>query len=344
MNNIKKSRINLTGEIGVSILRLAIQRKLNWIIRDIRETDVGIDANVEQVVNGNPTAKYISVQLKTGLGNVETSPSGDFYFYFKETHYQYWLSSSIPVIIVLCDPSTDTLYWSQIAERTINKTPKGYRLIIHKTSQITESTKIDFDDIISTYQGECLIPDDFNNWAIEEKLEYSSKLMDECSGSLAQIRAHIDKLDAEIKKVIEKGEDFQNNHSIGYTKEECSKFISKISVPYSTQLNICKTRINKEYPISIETHIVAIRLMEEVLAATKDIKRESLKNLQEEVQNEISQIKSTITQINEVSNNFRNNNMLKNATSAKAERSLALILDDYAANLNILCGLLNELC
>ena len=45
-------RVDNTDEIGLSILELAIQRKLGWIIREVRKKDVGIDANIEQVVEG----------------------------------------------------------------------------------------------------------------------------------------------------------------------------------------------------------------------------------------------------------------------------------------------------
>ena len=55
------NRVNQIDEIGLSVLELAIQRKLGWIIREVRKKDVGIDANIEQVVEGNPTAKYISM-------------------------------------------------------------------------------------------------------------------------------------------------------------------------------------------------------------------------------------------------------------------------------------------
>lgn len=44
------NRVNQIDEIGLSVLELAIQRKLGWIIREVRKKDVGIDANIEQVV------------------------------------------------------------------------------------------------------------------------------------------------------------------------------------------------------------------------------------------------------------------------------------------------------
>ncbi len=334
---MKDKRINLTGEIGVSILRLHIQRKIGWIIRDIRETDVGIDANIEQVINGNPTAKYISVQLKTGFGNVHISALGDFIFYFKETHYQYWLSSSIPVIIVLCDPDSDTLYWSQLTRRTIDRTPEGYRVIIDKSSQITEHTKVDFEDLINTYQGESLIPNGFEDWSINEKSEYISELMIECANSLATIRTQIDMLDKYINVMIAKGENFSSTHPYGYTEKTSKSFIAKIAQTYTTQLNICKTRISNEYPIAIETHIEAIRLMEEVLSSNISNLEPLLGLFLTAFIDEREQIVSNIKLLNDVSIHFKNNGMLKNATSDRAERSFSLIVADYSANLKILC-------
>ena len=65
------NRIDNTDEIGLAILQLVVQRQLGWIIREVRKKDVGIDANIEQVVEGNPTAKYISIQLKTVKGKVD---------------------------------------------------------------------------------------------------------------------------------------------------------------------------------------------------------------------------------------------------------------------------------
>lgn len=54
-------RFNPIDEIGVSILKLCILQDFGWIPRSIRSMDMGIDMNIEQVINGKPTAKYISM-------------------------------------------------------------------------------------------------------------------------------------------------------------------------------------------------------------------------------------------------------------------------------------------
>ena len=91
------SRYTPTNDIGVAILSLRIPKDLGWICREITKSDVGVDATIEQVIDGKPTAKYISVQLKTGEGNIHIDRNGNFVYYIDKTHYDYWLSSSIPV-------------------------------------------------------------------------------------------------------------------------------------------------------------------------------------------------------------------------------------------------------
>ena len=58
-------RYSNTDDLGVSILNLCISKNLGWICRNTTNSDVGIDATVEQVVEGLPTAKFISIQLKS---------------------------------------------------------------------------------------------------------------------------------------------------------------------------------------------------------------------------------------------------------------------------------------
>jgi len=81
-------RYSNTDDTGVAILNLCLTKDLGWICRNITIRDVGIDATVEQVVNDNPTAKYISVQLKTGFSNVHIDKNKDFIFYIDNVHYE----------------------------------------------------------------------------------------------------------------------------------------------------------------------------------------------------------------------------------------------------------------
>ncbi len=77
-------RYSNTDDTGVAILKLCITKDLGWICRSTTNSDVGIDATVEQVIDDNPTAKYISVQLKTGLSNVHIDKNKDYIFYIDD--------------------------------------------------------------------------------------------------------------------------------------------------------------------------------------------------------------------------------------------------------------------
>lgn len=79
--------------------------------------------HIEQVIDGNPTARYIAVQLKTGYGNVSVSKkSGGFTVKnISDADKKYWDLSFCPVIVVFCDPYTSTLYWTLYRHDIIRK-------------------------------------------------------------------------------------------------------------------------------------------------------------------------------------------------------------------------------
>lgn len=104
--------------------------------------------------------------------------------------------------------------------------------------------------------------------------------------------------------MIAKGENFSSNHPYGYTEKTSNSFIAKIAQAYTTQLNICKTRINNEYPIAIETHIEAIRLMEEILSSNTSNLDLILDILLNAFITEREQLVSTINILTDVSNRF----------------------------------------
>lgn len=335
-------RVDNIDEIGLSILELAIQRKLGWIVRAVRKKDVGIDANIEQVVNGNPTAKYVSIQLKTGLGNVYHTSNGDYIFYFDEPHYLYWISSSIPVVFVLCDPDTDRLYWTPILRNRIRKTPKGYSLRISSGSQITENSKFDFETLINTYQGDYLIPDDVYTFSPDEKSEFANALMSECSTALKSLREEIDSLDEVINTIVEKGNLFIESYSGEFTKEQSDRFITQSSSSYAYKLNVCRMRFKANSSIVTESHITALRLADELYLLNGMKDDVVLFALIKELKVEYDTIVSLISTLDVVIERFSTKPMIKNATSIRAERSFALVVEDYTANLRVLSQLIKE--
>ena len=136
------NRYTPTNDIGVSVLKRCIPKELGWICREVAQPDVGIDATIEQVIDGNPTAKYISVQLKTGEGNIHIDRNGNFIYYIDKTHYDYWLSSSIPVILAYCNPEDETIYWELLKKCNIKRTKgeENFKITISNTHLLNKDS------------------------------------------------------------------------------------------------------------------------------------------------------------------------------------------------------------
>ena len=63
------SRYNRTERSGVIETDRIVTNQFGWIFREQPIVDVGIDALIEQVEDGNPTGRFLAVQIKTGAGN-----------------------------------------------------------------------------------------------------------------------------------------------------------------------------------------------------------------------------------------------------------------------------------
>lgn len=87
--------------------KLALEKALpaDWILES-RDHDYGIDLDIEVFDNGEATGLRIPVQLK---GQQDSgSPAR---VKLKKTSISYWKESSSPVVVVVWDEKTDTLWW-----------------------------------------------------------------------------------------------------------------------------------------------------------------------------------------------------------------------------------------
>ena len=186
------SRYTPTNDIGVAVLKRCIPKELGWICREVAQPDVGIDATIEQVIDGNPTAKYISVQLKTGEGNIHIDRNGNFIYYIDKTHYDYWLSSSIPVILAYCNPEDETIYWELLKKRNIKRTKgeENYKITISNTHLLNKDSLEEFNAIIDTYQTEFELPDMDEDDVCD--IEYWNELLENCAETISNSRQVLD--------------------------------------------------------------------------------------------------------------------------------------------------------
>ncbi|MBE0342772.1 DUF4365 domain-containing protein [Paenibacillus sp. 28ISP30-2] len=131
-----KKDTSITDRAGVSLTQLKISNILKWIFREQPTSDYGIDAHIEIYDGSYPSGKLIALQIKTGESYTR-GKDGRFIYYGDIKHYTYWLNHSLPVILVLCDLESNTIYWKHITKDTVELTKKGWKTEI-KQSQILD--------------------------------------------------------------------------------------------------------------------------------------------------------------------------------------------------------------
>lgn len=119
--------------IGVHELGLAVARTFNWIFREQAVSDVGIDAQIELVIDGKAQGKLIAVQIKSGDSYLSKTKEG-LAFYGKNKHLDYWLAHSLSVILVVYTPNDKLLRWIEIQPENVERTAKHWKIIIPETN------------------------------------------------------------------------------------------------------------------------------------------------------------------------------------------------------------------
>lgn len=141
-------RYDRTERFGVIETDRIITKEIGWIFREQPIVDVGLDAIIEQSEDGNPTGKFLAVQIKTGKGNFQVSEKKITY-YVSNIHYNYWLNLEIPIILIAHFPESDKTYWQQINEHNLKKTKKQWKLEIPTFQELNKKSKNRLTDILS---------------------------------------------------------------------------------------------------------------------------------------------------------------------------------------------------
>lgn len=104
----------LIGELGEAATRAQFLRM--GFQFDVRSRlEAGIDAIAEVMLDGQPTAKMIAVQVKsTRAGKYTSETDNGFTYLLKLDDLNYWRGSNLPVIIVLYRQSDDSFYWKDV--------------------------------------------------------------------------------------------------------------------------------------------------------------------------------------------------------------------------------------
>lgn len=162
-------RFNYTERLGVLESGLVFTKQLKWIYRDQPLVDVGIDALIEESINGEPTGKFLAAQIKSGKGNVyETDYS--FTYYISNIHYEYWLNLDLPIILIVYIEELEQLFWEFISSENIQRTNKQWKIELQKNKLLSKDSRIELESIIkSNIKGE-FVKQFLNGKITDEKL------------------------------------------------------------------------------------------------------------------------------------------------------------------------------
>ncbi|ACB97309.1 DUF4365 domain-containing protein [Beijerinckia indica] len=107
----------LIGELGEAAVR---KRFLSMGFQfDLRgRLEAGIDGIAEIMIEGEPTARMIAVQVKsTRAGTYTSETDSGFSYLLNSKDLYYWRTSNLPVILVLYRESDETLFWRPISSQ-----------------------------------------------------------------------------------------------------------------------------------------------------------------------------------------------------------------------------------
>lgn len=140
------SIFNPIGRIGLHRSALIFLEQFGWIEREQPISDFGIDMHVEIVNDGIPTGQIFAIQIKSGSSYFKEETTTGYTYRGKNKHLEYWLSQSLPVIILIYEPTFNSVFWQLVSPSNTIKTEKGWKMEIPK-SQLLDRSKEDLRKI-----------------------------------------------------------------------------------------------------------------------------------------------------------------------------------------------------
>lgn len=151
MKEYKFPKMNVSkqkGLVGQVHFEKYIIEKHGWLFHKIeQENDFGIDGYIEIVENENVTGKLIGIQIKYGNSYFKKRNNSFITFYGEDKHLNYYMNSSVPIIIVLISDDLQSMYWVKFEiEKTI-ETKNGWSIQIPTQNQVNIDSKYEWLNI-----------------------------------------------------------------------------------------------------------------------------------------------------------------------------------------------------
>lgn len=232
-----------TERIGIYKSGFIFTKEIKWIFREQPIVDIGIDALIEQSINGNPTGQFIASQIKTGEGNFHISEN-HLTHYVSKIHYNYWLNFNFPVILIGHLPENDKTYWENITKKNLQKTKKHWKIIISKKKELGVNSIDELTSIIEGSEPNNFLKDIENGLVTDLELQKiieeseSSTFFREATSNIVMLITHLGEKTTENNNLID---DFGKQ---GLTKLD--KRVLKNIKKYAEFMNSITLKLNKE--------------------------------------------------------------------------------------------------
>jgi Domain of unknown function (DUF4365) len=128
--------------LGVTHTQLAVVSELGWLFREQPTEDYGSDAQVELVEGNVVSGMLLGFQIKSGVSWFHEPGPGGWWYRPDAKHVQYWLSHSLPIVVVLFHPDTVRCHWQLVSRDTLVDTSAGgYKLFVPDAQVLEESAR-----------------------------------------------------------------------------------------------------------------------------------------------------------------------------------------------------------
>lgn len=130
----------LIGELGEAAARKRFL-SMGFQFDQRGRLEAGIDGIAEVMIDGEPTARMIAVQVKsTRTGSYTSETDQGFTYLLHSRDLDYWRTSNLPVILILYRESDETLFWTPIS---IQPGVEQRRLNFDKSRDVLDKRAVD---------------------------------------------------------------------------------------------------------------------------------------------------------------------------------------------------------
>ena len=149
--------------------------RLGYLFREQPVLDVGLDAHIERGEADRATGELIGLQIKGGPSWLNEIDGNHFVHRPSRRHGDYWRSHTLPVLVCLCDPATDTVYWQVVTAETLVETGTNYKIHVPFSNTLSDPSAA---GLLAEHSSQT-VP--LSQYAVQEESDKSHGLAKRCS-------------------------------------------------------------------------------------------------------------------------------------------------------------------